>query len=50
MWCPECKARILTTEQMDKELPCADCQKKHADTLKERLEVDDERRKESNLA
>jgi hypothetical protein len=38
--CPECQANVLTTEQYEKKLLCTDCQLKHAQTLKERLEIE----------
>jgi len=38
--CPECKVNILTTEQRDKNQLCADCQQRHAKTLRERLEIE----------
>ena len=36
-WCPLCKARILTTRQMEEGKPCEPCQKEHAATLKDRV-------------
>lgn len=39
-WC-ECKRRILTTRQIEENKPCVLCQKEHAKTLKERLNIED---------
>lgn len=36
-WC-KCKNNILSTEQIQKNLPCDWCQKQHAETFKERFE------------
>lgn len=47
MWCPKCKARILTTGQMIENKPCKICQKEeHARTLKNR--IDNEIRKKND--
>ena len=45
-WCDNCKAHILTTEQMNKKQDCYDCQKKQADIDRVEIEVDLKRLKE----
>jgi reverse gyrase len=37
-FCPVCNDRILTIEQMEKNLPCDKCQEEHAKKFKERFE------------
>jgi len=41
-WC-SCQRRILTTEQKKEGQPCELCQKEHADTLKDRLEKEQQK-------
>jgi reverse gyrase len=38
-WCPVCKGRILTTGQMEKQLPCEKCQK-HAEDFHRLYEIE----------
>ena len=38
-WCPECKGRILTTRQVEEGKSCEECQRNHAEGLKDRLEA-----------
>ena len=38
-WC-KCQRRILTTQQKEEKKLCDLCQKDHAQTLQERLEID----------
>jgi hypothetical protein len=39
-WC-SCGRRILTTRQIQEKKPCDICQKEHAQTLRERLNIED---------
>jgi ribosomal protein S27E len=41
--CPECGNNDLTIDQANKNLLCYDCQRKHARTLKERLDINSDR-------
>ena len=36
-WC-KCQRHILTTKQIEDKLPCEQCQREHAERLKERLD------------
>jgi DNA-directed RNA polymerase subunit M/transcription elongation factor TFIIS len=38
--CPKCGSNVLTTKQYEEKKHCTDCQKIHAQTLKERLEIE----------
>jgi hypothetical protein len=40
--CPECKAGILRTKDIDTGKPCMGCQKKHASSLKDRIDIENE--------
>lgn len=42
MWCPNCKSRILTTRQIEEKKPCEQCQKIHAQGLKDRMDIKEE--------
>ena len=47
-WCPKCQARLLTNEQIEKNLSCDRCQKKHAKEFPERFKKLSEQNKGVN--
>ena len=44
----KCNRRILTTEQVEKNLPCELCQKEHAQKFNEEFNIDKQPNREEN--